>query len=157
MFGKLVSDFAVAPGNVSGLSSNGLVYGFLSGSDAPLGFKTVDTIDVRDAARAHVLALSAPPSSQVGRKRLLYRSGRFSWEEAAAHLRTARPAIAHRLPQFDKAVELLPRQAEWDIQHGKELLGISELKKWQEYLEEAVDSLLALEEQWKATGWKPAA
>ncbi|KAH7881558.1 hypothetical protein F5879DRAFT_1023374 [Lentinula edodes] len=55
-------------------------------------------IDVRNAARAHVLALSIPPVP--GRhKRFIISNGTFLWKDIASLIRRRKPELAGRLPK----------------------------------------------------------
>lgn len=78
------------------ISTESLFYGLLKPSAAlpPLSW-----VDVRDVARALVEALKAPPTSQVGRKRLLLCGEYHHANELTDLIRRERPQLAHRLNQ----------------------------------------------------------
>lgn len=111
------------------------------------------SVDIRDCARAHVLALSAPPSSEVGRKRLLLCAPSFTWAQAVEHLRKARPELGERLLEESEIAETygaFPAGgiARVDCARTKEVLGLGELIPWQKMLEDCVDDLLEVEKGW---------
>jgi nucleoside-diphosphate-sugar epimerase len=63
-------------------------------------------VDVRDVARAHVLALSAPPLPNKEHKRLISSNRNFTWEEAVKVIRekcAAEERIQKRLPEKEAA------------------------------------------------------
>jgi len=80
------------------------------------------TVDVRDVAKAHVLALTAPPTSQVGRKRLLVAGEGFLWKDAVDHLRAVRPELRERLPDPSEAKKL--EASIMDVSRTREVLGL---------------------------------
>ncbi|KAJ7224672.1 hypothetical protein GGX14DRAFT_548978 [Mycena pura] len=86
-------------------------------------------VDVRDAAQAHVRALSAPPTAAVGRKRI-------------ARLITAAPKA---LP-----ADVLPM----DFGRVEEVLGmkIADFHTTEQTTLDTVDALIAVEEQWRKDG-----
>lgn len=109
-------------------------------------------VDVRDAARAHVLALTAPPTSQVGRKRLIVTGPSMSWVDAVAHLRKAMPELADRLPTLaDGAAEKPPLTViSGDVKRTEEVLGLGEYIDWRKTAEDTVRSILEIEKSWAA-------
>jgi len=113
------------------------------------------SVDIRDCARAHVLALSAPPSSEVGRKRLLLCAPSFTWAQAVEHLRKVRPEIKDRFlddSEIAEAYGALPSgMAQVDSSRLKEVLGFGEFISWQKMVEDTVDDLLVIEKGWDFT------
>ncbi|GAA5865444.1 hypothetical protein JCM8547_001246 [Rhodosporidiobolus lusitaniae] len=103
-------------------------------------------VNVQDLALAHVKALEI--SDDVAGQRFLLYGGSFTWEDAIAHLQTARPALASRLPKlpetFKDAGKLI---AKLDITPAREVLGLKALKGWKETLEETIDALVEIEKQ----------
>ena len=151
LFGPFSPGFSIAKGDAAALSTNSLSYTLLLGKIPAISGEFLEFIDVRDAARAHVLALRAPPAAKVGPKRLLLSSGLFTWAKAVAHLRVARPALSDRLPDADAgAKETSPRPAVVDTARAREVLGIDHLTDWKTTVEETVDDLLRLEKEWTA-------
>lgn len=136
---------------MSALSTNFYIYNLLQ-PIAPL-IPTALLIDVRDVARACVLALCAPPTTSVGRKRFLMADPWLDYRAAAAYIRTARPSLAGRLSKnVDAAPE--PGRFNLDVSRAREVLGLT-YTPWQDTLLSGVDSLLAIEKEWVAKGWEP--
>ena len=108
------------------------------------------TIDVRDVARAHVLALRAPPETQVERKRLLITGASFAWFDAVVHLRRAIPEISERLPRVVEGEEKKPPVpvAGVDVSRAREVLGLKEYVDWKKTVEDTTRALLEVEKSW---------
>lgn len=103
--------------------------------------------DITDAARAHVLALTAPPTSEVGRKRILMSSEWFLYKDVMEYLAKERPELKDRLADASKTK---PGPCVGDVvDHSKckSVLGLVE-RDWHESLLEAVDTVIALEKKW---------
>lgn len=104
-------------------------------------------VDVRDLAKAHILALSAPSEKEIGRKRLLVAGPNFTWRAAVEHLLATRPELKDRLPD--------PRTGQsdagvcFDVQKARAVLGLATYIDWRETVSNSVDSLLKVEESWK--------
>lgn len=140
----------IQKGDTSALSTSGIFYGkVLGGSATKLEHPqtpTAHTIDVRDVAKAHILALTAPPPSQVGRKRLLIAGPSLTWKNAIEHLKKARPELADRLPDTNAAgVEKI---GGIDTSRSAEVLDLQEYIEWQKTAEDTADSLLAIMKEW---------
>lgn len=105
------------------------------------------TSDVRDVARAHLLALAAPPTSQVGRKRLLIAGTNFTWKDAVEHLRVAKPDLEDRLPDSTEVPKL--STCTLDTKVAREVLGIQSFIDWQKTVEDTVEDILRFERERK--------
>lgn len=108
------------------------------------------TLDVRDAARAHVLALSAPLATEpgVGRKRILMEGPYFTWRDATEHLRISHPELeaAGRLRDIgasQRARDL--KLMHFDNTRLEKLLGFKDFTPWEKTVDDAVDSVLRVE------------
>jgi nucleoside-diphosphate-sugar epimerase len=142
----------IQTGDYAATSTAGFIHQFLT----PNGkYPAVPThADVRDVARLHVLALSAPPASEVGRKRIIYASPYgFDYAVTRDLIKEKRPELKERLitaesqnPGYDR----LP----YDFARVEEVLGTKkeELKTFEETILNTVDSLLELEKKWQAEG-----
>lgn len=104
------------------------------------------TVDVRDVAKAHVLALAAPPTSQVGRKRLLVAGPPFLWKDAVEHLQEVRPELRDRLPDPSDARKL--STSIMDVTRTREVLGLDTYIDWRKTVEDTVNSLMSIEKSW---------
>jgi len=116
------------------------------GKLAPIQFDPPMTVDVRDVAKAHVLALESPPPSKVGQKRILVAGPNISYRDAVNHLSIARPNLKGRLPDAS--------EAQWttiatvDVSRARDVLGLTEYTDWKKTVEDTADSLLAAEKTW---------
>jgi len=106
------------------------------------------TVDVRDVAKAHVLALSA--SEVIGHdkhKRLLVAGETFLFKEAVEHLASVRPELRGRLPDASEAKSLLAEVNTMDTSRTQEVLGITFID-WRKTVEDSVQSYLEIEKSW---------
>lgn len=101
------------------------------------------TCDVRDVALAHVRALSAPSTKDVGRKRILVAGPPLTWKGAVEHIAAVRPELKSRLPEISDAKDT--KIASVDVSMAKELLGLATYIDWKKTLEDMVDSIVAVE------------
>ena len=107
---------------------------------------SVHSVDVRDVANAHILALTAPPQKEVGRKRIIVTSGPIPWVDAVEHLRATRPELAGRLPNTSKVTKRAVGKV--DVSKAATILGLTEYIDWKKTVDDTVDSLLAVEREW---------
>ncbi|THH18976.1 hypothetical protein EW146_g2120 [Bondarzewia mesenterica] len=127
--------------------TNQLVYDLISGPRGrPMQEQRVNPgfAHVADAARAHVLALSAPPDT-LKRKRVIVMSGYGLWREAVVLLRASRPELSTRLPMLTGAEADPEAYARFDGSSAEKVLGMRVFKGWKETIEETVDDLLRME------------
>ncbi|KAG5634054.1 hypothetical protein DXG03_006357, partial [Asterophora parasitica] len=149
IFGPLADGFP-APKQAAALSSNRHIYTLLKGSLPPVlppGF-----VDVRDVARAHVLALNVPKAEvNLEDKRFIVSGGILVWKDAVEYLHKKRPELKARLPAVDGAFPPFPgTPSTIDVTRAKVVLGIQKYYSWQETLENTVNSLLDAEKIWDA-------
>ena len=102
------------------------------------------SVDARDVARAHVLALKVPPSDEP--KRFVVSSYRFTWVEAVEFLAQARPELKERLPVVT-GNEPPVQFATLDTSTTESVLGIKDYIKWQDTILDTVDDLLRIEKE----------
>jgi len=149
IYGPLSKWTKVPDGALASFSTIGMFYAsVLSGGKLhdPQPFPPPITVDGRDVARAHILALRSPPASEVGRKRLLVSGPNFTWKDAVEHLAKVRPELKDRLPDSSEAKEV--QTASVDVSRAKEVLGLHSYVDWRKTVEDAVESLLAIEKSW---------
>lgn len=110
------------------------------------------TVDVRDAARAHILALTAPLASEVGPKRFIVVGPSIWWLDAVIHLRKVMPELSDRLPTIAEGAEEKPSLPiiTGDVTRTKEVLGLEEYIDWKKTVEDTVKSILEVEKSWEA-------
>ena len=102
-------------------------------------------VDVRDVARAHVLALKVPPSDVP--KRFIVSSSRFTWKEAIEFLGQARPELKGRLPVITGKEPAVPPFATIDTSATEAILGLKNYVKWQDTVLDTIDDLLRIEKE----------
>ncbi|KDQ27592.1 hypothetical protein PLEOSDRAFT_51149 [Pleurotus ostreatus PC15] len=136
--------------DASALSTAGMLYRLLS-PDGPYP-PNADHIDVRDVAKAHVLALKSPPSSVVGRKRIIIASPHgLNFASLVDFIAEKRPAFKDRLTR--KAPPKLDRdRVPLSFARVEQVLGLreSDFHNLEDTLLETIDQLLVLEAGWKS-------
>ncbi|TCD63587.1 hypothetical protein EIP91_005195 [Steccherinum ochraceum] len=107
-------------------------------------------VDVRDVARALVQGLIAPPASQVGRKRILLGCDDRPQPSQVIELITKKhPELAQRINEKFKAASDNLRPF-INNKRAREVLGFKSIP-WEKTILDAVDALLQLEDEWKAS------
>lgn len=149
--GPMAPEWNASEPSISTLSTNYILYDLLR-RNGPLR-PHPSSVDVRDVARALVLSLTAPPTAQVGHKRILMSGEWFVPAEAVAYVAEARPELKGRLSEAWKKEVTTPTN-NIDNSRAKEVLGL-ELTDWRKTVLDGVDSLIALETKWKNQGWVP--
>lgn len=153
LYGPLAAGFTPPPTpGYSALSTDLYIYRLLS----PTGVFPASPAhaDVRDVARAHVLALNAPPAAAVGRKRILFASPHgFDYGAAVARIAEERPELRERLIRAS-APALPYDRAPVDFERVEQVLGMrkAEFTAIEDTILDTVDSLLAVEKAWVAAG-----
>jgi len=149
IYGPLVKGTKVAKGDLIALSTLLLFYANVFRFPNDLGIpKMVPpiTIDVRDVAHAHVLALSAPPSSRVGRKRLGIAGPTLTWKKALEHLLKTRPELKERIQDLSEDPDV--EAATVDTGRARDVLGFGDCIDWRKTVEDTADCLLEVEKGW---------
>ena len=126
----------------------GYIYGLLFPSGAYPDIAPY--FDVRDAAKAHVLALDSPSHSVVGRKRIVIGSPfGLNFGEVKALLKKERPEVFSRWSTAEIPAHPFTK-IDSDWKRINEVLGLKESDCFsvKETILDAVDSLLALEKDW---------
>jgi len=131
----------------SGLSTNTMLWNLIHPNGPP---PSPYFVDVRDVARALVASLKAPPTAQVGRKRIVFSSEWVQPPEIAAFVAKKRPELAHRICKAMKA-EIPGIKSVVDNRRFKDVLGL-DITPWQMTILDGVDALVKIEEEWKARG-----
>lgn len=106
-------------------------------------------IDVRDISRALVEGLTTPPTSQVGRKRILVSGEYHHASEIAELVRSERPELAHRVSQN---VATTPELNQIIFNERFNEVIHFDLVPWKKTILDAVDTLVDLEEYWRKQG-----
>jgi len=156
-YGPFAEGFNMPTPNYYAMSTNLYIYRLLTHTGP---FPTSPRyIDVRDAAKAHVLALKSPLSSEpgIGRKRMIISSiYPFEYKRFLELVREKRPELAGRLttsvvPDIDKATLMIP----FDAERVEKVLGFKrkDYTTFEDTMLDAVDSILALETDWIQKGY----
>ena len=136
----------------SALSTNEMLYDLLR-PNGPLP-RRPSYIDVRDVARSLVNALRAPPTSEVGRKRIIVIGESMPWLDVVLHLRKVMPELGDRLPAVaEGAAKEPPLQVmSCSMKRAEELLGMKpgEMVDWRKTAEDTVRCILETEKEWNA-------
>lgn len=136
-------------------STNSYIHALLRPDNAyyPLG---PGIVDVRDVAKAHVLALDSAPSSDVGHKRYLVVSPHeASYSAFIKVIAENRPELRGRLadagtaPSFTFPTDLERKGLE-------DVIGFKtgQYTSWTDTVLDTVDSIIALENLWKEKGYE---
>ncbi|KAJ7438273.1 hypothetical protein B0H11DRAFT_591472 [Mycena galericulata] len=149
-YGPFTAHFPVP--DFGALSTNVLLYTLLF----PVGAFPPRTryIDVRDVAQAHLRALNAPPTTEVGRKRILFSSPYgWSFQQTLDYIAAERPALKSRLitktpPQ--QPFDILPI----DFGRVEQVLGIkkSDFHTIEQTILDTIDALVRVEDEWRSAG-----
>ncbi|KIK09779.1 hypothetical protein K443DRAFT_389 [Laccaria amethystina LaAM-08-1] len=110
--------------------------------------------DVRDVARAHVTALDSPPTSEVGRKRVIFASPYdFNFKNAIELLSEKRPQLKGRLIT-QVPPELPAYRYPVDFERIERVTGLKkgDFHTFEKTLLDTVDNLLDVEAGWKSQG-----
>jgi len=136
-----------------GTGTNAYVYGLISGpAGRPVGGFDPATgvppmsVDVRDVARAHVLALKVPPSPDAPKK-FIVSPNAFTWKEAVEFLAQARPELKGRLPVITGKEAPVARGATFDTSASERILGLKNYVKWQDTILDTIDDMLRVEKE----------
>ncbi|KAJ7753635.1 hypothetical protein DFH07DRAFT_904109 [Mycena maculata] len=153
-YGPFTSHFrsSIPAPNFTALSTNVLLYKFLF-PDGAFPWSPVH-IDVRDVAKAHVRALTSPPTAEVGRKRIILSSPHgWPFQEIVNFIAAQRPALKSRLITATPPVfpaDALPA----DFARVERVLGIkvSDFYTKEQTTLDAIDALVEVEDQWRSAG-----
>jgi nucleoside-diphosphate-sugar epimerase len=146
----------VGPGQVyngPATGTNRYIYGLIAGAPGrPVsGYDPVVrgaplSVDVRDVARAHVLALKVPHSEDAV-KRFVISSSRFTWAEAIEFVAQTRPELKGRLPVITGKEPPVPRFATVDTSTTEAVLGLKDYVRWQDTILDTIDDQLRIEKE----------
>ncbi|KAI9464922.1 NAD-P-binding protein [Lactarius psammicola] len=139
--------------NTPATGTNQYIYGLIagapgrpvSGHDPATGPPPLN-VDVRDVARAHVLALKLPPSSESP-KRFIMSTSTFTWKDAIELLVEKRPELKERLPVITGKEPPVRPFAKLDTSKTESVLGMKNYVKWQDTVLDTVDDLLRVEKE----------
>ncbi|KAJ7575156.1 hypothetical protein C8J56DRAFT_460543 [Mycena floridula] len=159
IYGPFTKEYHLPTPDPSAIGTNMQLYRLLS----PTGPFPMSApyMDIRDLAKAHVLALKSPLSSEtsIGRKRLIIGSVYpFEYASALALIKEKRPQLAERLTQTDVPVQdknkAYSLTVPFDVQRIEDVLGFKreDYTSVEDTLLDTIDSLLAVEKTWIENG-----
>ncbi|KAI0336187.1 NAD-P-binding protein [Cubamyces sp. BRFM 1775] len=151
--GPYAPSFRFTDASLAQMGTNSLLYLLLDPEGKP-PIPYLPSIDVRDVARAAVHALTAPPASEVGRKRLLFLPHFIGWKDVVEHIAEERPELRDRLSRSAQADFHPPPQATNPIDNSRavEILKLGGLNDWKTTVLAGVDALVELEKKFAAEG-----
>ena len=144
----------LSPGGLAAPGTNALIYQLIAGE--PCGALPLQLppyyCNVRDVARAHILALKLPKlaaGADVRDKRFVVAGpGAILWADAVKTLLAQRSALKDRLPTLENAPPLPGTLSKVDTTRARGVLGVKEYVGQDETLLETVDTLVELEKTW---------
>lgn len=154
---QLFKTLAVLPGFIFGpyaetfprpitrgsLGTNYLIRDMIHGPVSPI---PPYIVDVRDVAKAHVLALGLPPAPGVLERRYLVNAGNLSWREAVDHLKVTHPQL--KIPPSSEYPALPAPASVLDTSNTIADLKFGKFIEPKQVIDDAVDVLLELEKSW---------
>ncbi|KAJ4490823.1 hypothetical protein J3R30DRAFT_139996 [Lentinula aciculospora] len=153
LYGPFAEGFSLPNPDYYALSTNLYIYKFLTPEGTFPSYPLY--IDVRDAAKAHLLALNSPPTSEVGRKRVILSSPHeVVFADIVSMINAQRPELDDRLiktapPEFPF------KRLDFDLKRLQQVLGmkVEDFTPLNDTFLDTVDSLLVQEKQWTAAGF----
>lgn len=128
------------PSSAAGLGTNGMILGLISGAKVPQPPPFI--VDVRDVAKAHVLALKVLPNPKVEAKRYIVNGGNLTWRDAVEHLNEVHPKI--KTAEFEENGEA----ATLDTKNTVEELNFGPFIDPKDTIVAAAEALIALQKTW---------
>ena len=122
------------------LGVNGLLYSIITGSVLPI-FPCF--VDVRDVAKAHLLAMDLPPSPGVLNRRYITNCREISWKEAVEHMQKTHSELKMPPPSqySDSLLRVDTSDTIRDLKFGK-------FREPEQVLDDAVVALQEVEKTW---------
>ncbi|KAF8996050.1 hypothetical protein BDQ17DRAFT_1250184, partial [Cyathus striatus] len=143
VYGPFVSYFPF-PSSQDGLGTNSFPYALINGKIPP---NSPYLVDVRDVAKAHVLALDLPRTAP-GEKRFLVNWGIYPWKQAAEYLAHTHPGI--NVPDQITFPEDLANLSPLNTAKSREVLKL-EYTLPEKTLDDFVESIREVEKSWSTS------
>ncbi|KAJ3847247.1 hypothetical protein EV368DRAFT_87941 [Lentinula lateritia] len=153
LYGPLAEGFSLPNPDYPALSTNLIIYKFLTPEGTFPAYPLY--LDVRDAAKAHLLALDSAPTSQVGRKRIIISSPHeVVFADIIRTINAKRPELKDRLIKTPPR-EFPYKRLDVDLKRLEEVLKmkVEDFTPLDDTFLDTIDSLLTLEKQWTAAGF----
>ena len=121
-----------------------------------MGTDVLMKVDVRDVAKAHVLAMT---SNSASNKRILLVSGIITPQIVTNIIRTNFPELTRRMPEGNRS-QIFPKGVNprgWDVSRSHEVFGENwSYRSLEESVVDTVKDILRHEDIWNATGTQQA-
>ncbi|KAJ7069496.1 hypothetical protein C8F01DRAFT_1363671 [Mycena amicta] len=160
IFGPLVPGFeSIVPtpeGAFAAFSTNGFVYQLLRSDNTSYHYGP-GSIDVRDAARIHIAALSAPtPNGSRPRRVPIVSPHQTDFRDAIQFINDERPALRERLADPETVPRWATYKRDVDLTPVEQFFGypIASFKTWRETILDAVDRFIDIEQEWTSEGFE---
>ncbi|KAG6810796.1 hypothetical protein H0H92_010308 [Tricholoma furcatifolium] len=127
------------------LGTNGFIYHLITGAAPPTC--PPFTVDVRDVAKAHLLALDVP-RKPLGEKRYIANGGNITWGEAAAVLRKERSGSTIKTLDPTEFAALPGPASTLDTTYTTQELKFGKWIAPEETILAAADALVSLQKKW---------
>lgn len=134
------------PTSMGTMGTNDFIHGMINNGEVP--FAPVWLVDVRDIAKAHIMALENLPLPADDLKRFTINAGTFPWKKLAEHLLKVKPELRDRIIPLDTVPPLPGPLGSLDTTRAKGVLGFTEYIPMEKTFEDAVDDILMLEKLW---------
>ncbi|KAJ7101328.1 hypothetical protein B0H15DRAFT_796153 [Mycena belliarum] len=152
-YGPLTAHYPIPTPDYSLLSSNVVYLGLLFPDGSFPTF--LPYVDVRDLARAHICALSSPPTAEVGRKRMVF-SSPHGWQvdQLVAYIAEQRPELKSRLITAPLPEPSPLVACPLDFGRLEKVLGMkaTDFHSIEATTLDSIDNLAKLQDQWRAEG-----
>ncbi|KAF8999412.1 hypothetical protein BDQ17DRAFT_752668 [Cyathus striatus] len=133
------------PSSKNNLSTNAIPYELIKGN-VP-GFSIPTVVDVRDVAKAHILALDLPRAAVAEDKRFIVNYGLYSWRQGAEHLKKTHPEI--KTIDIASLADIPPNISTIDATRSREVLKL-EYTSPDKMLDDFVESIAEVEKIWSS-------
>ncbi|KAF7975471.1 hypothetical protein HWV62_9501 [Athelia sp. TMB] len=144
IYGPALQEAATSPETLN--TSSAAIYALFSGRVHAIPDDRLPLFcDVRDVAKAHVLALETEAADG---ERVPLCGGSFTWKDAVEELYATRPELKDRLVPLNSGNPAPGPAARISTRVAREKLGLKEFIGWKTSLSDTVDSILELEKKW---------
>ncbi|KAF8996111.1 hypothetical protein BDQ17DRAFT_1364737 [Cyathus striatus] len=145
VFGPYVPYFPYPSTAGPGLGTNSFPHAVINGAYPFPPGQPPYFVDVRDVAKAHVLAIDLP-RSEPEEKRFIVNWGNYTWKQAAEYLRKAHPSLTNVVDPT-AYVELPGTLSTLDTSRSRKVLGLEYISP-EKTLDDFVDNIKEVEKGW---------
>ena len=142
VFGPYAETFP-RPITKEALGTNALIYSIMKG---PVPQNPPFMVDVRDVAKAHVLAMGLPRNPGTLERRYIVSAGNLTWREAIEHLRVTHPEL--KTPPADQYPEIPGPASIVDTSDTITDLKFGAFREPKQVIDDAVTAIQEIEKTW---------